>query len=83
MRTRGVWTEGVRGKTHVLVSEMLEQLQLAVGTFRKDRSAEGLHDLLDGDRLAGQLISRRAVGITFQSAVGYFSCGTMSQGGLD
>jgi hypothetical protein len=73
MRTRGVWTEGVRGKTHVLVSEMLEQLQLAVGTFREDRSAEGLHDLLDGDRLAGQLVSRRAIGVTFRSAGGYLS----------
>lgn len=71
--TRGVWTEGVRGKTHVLVSEMLEQLQLTVGTFREDRSAEGLHDLLDSDRLAGQLVSRRAIGVTFRLAVGYLS----------
>lgn len=52
---------------------MLEQLQLAVGPFREDRSAEGLHDLLDSDRLAGQLVSRRAVGGTFRSVVGYLS----------
>lgn len=72
-RGRGVSTEGVRGKTHVLVSEMLEQLQLAVGTFRENRSAEGLHDLLDSDRLAGQLVSRRAIGVAFRLAVGYLS----------
>lgn len=72
-RARGVSREGVRGKTHVLVSEMLKQLQLAVGTFRKDRSAEWLHDLLDGDRLASQLVPRRAIGVTLRSAVGYLS----------
>jgi hypothetical protein len=42
------------------MSEMLEQLQLAVCALRQDRSAEGLHDLLDGDGLAGELVLGRA-----------------------
>jgi hypothetical protein len=41
---------------YILVSEMLEQLQFAVCALRQDRSAEGLHDLLDGHGLAGELI---------------------------
>jgi hypothetical protein len=39
---------------------MLEQLQLAVCALRQDRSAEGLHDLLDCHGLAGELILGRA-----------------------
>jgi hypothetical protein len=41
---------------HILVSKMLEQFQLAVCALRQDRSAEGLHNLLDGHGLAGELI---------------------------
>lgn len=44
---------------YVLVSQVLEQLQLAVGALRKDRSAEWLHDLLDRHGLAGELVLRR------------------------
>jgi hypothetical protein len=40
---------------------MLEQLQLAVCALRQDRSAEGLHNLLDGDGLASKLVLGRAV----------------------
>lgn len=43
--------------TNILVLQVLEQLQLSVGPFGKHRGAEGLHDLLDGDILAGELIS--------------------------
>lgn len=39
--------------------QVLEQLQLAVGALRQDRSAEGLHDLLDRHGLAGELVLRR------------------------
>ena len=39
---------------------MLEELQFSVSTLRQDRRAEGLHDLLDGHRLAGELILGRA-----------------------
>jgi hypothetical protein len=35
---------------YVLVAQMLEELQLAVCALGQDRSAEGLHDLLDCDR---------------------------------
>lgn len=35
---------------------MLEQLQLSVGTFREDRCAEGLHDLLYRHGLSGELV---------------------------
>jgi hypothetical protein len=36
-------------KPYVLVAQMLEELQLTVCTLGQDRSAEGLHDLLDCD----------------------------------
>jgi hypothetical protein len=39
---------------------MLEELQLAVCALRQNRSAERLHDLLDGHGLAGELILGRA-----------------------
>ncbi len=39
---------------------MLEQLQLAVGPLSKHGRAEGLHDLLDGDILVGELVASRA-----------------------
>lgn len=57
------------GKAYVLMSEVLEQLQLSVSTLGEDRGAERLHDLLDRDRLAGQLVPRRASGKTFRSAM--------------
>lgn len=43
-------------KPYVLVLDVLQQLQLAVGALSKDWSAEGLHDLLDCDRGTGKLI---------------------------
>lgn len=46
---------------YVLVSEVLEQLELTVGSLGKDGCAEGLHDFLDGDILVGELIARGAV----------------------
>lgn len=42
--------------TYVLVLEVLQQLQFSVGALRQDRGAERLHDLLDGDGLASELI---------------------------
>lgn len=50
------------------MAEVLEQLQLSIGTLGKNRSAEGLHDLLDRNGLSGQLIARRAIGERFRSA---------------
>lgn len=41
----------------VLVPEVLEQFQLTVGPLGQDGGAEGLHDLLDGNILAGELVS--------------------------
>ena len=34
--------------SHILVSQVLEQLKFAIGTLGQDGSAERLHDLLDG-----------------------------------
>lgn len=48
------------GEAHILVSEVLQELQLSVCALGQDRSAEGLHDLLDGHGLAGELILGRA-----------------------
>lgn len=45
-----------RVRTHILVPEMLEELQFSVRALRQDWGAEGLHDLLDGNGLAGELV---------------------------
>jgi hypothetical protein len=40
--------------------EMLQQLQLTVSPLRQDRSAEGLHNLLNRNMLSCELILGRA-----------------------
>jgi hypothetical protein len=55
-----VVNRGVVGGTDILVLEVLEQLQLTVRPLSEHRGAEGLHDLLDGDILAGELVLGRA-----------------------
>jgi hypothetical protein len=40
---------------------MLQELKLTICSFRKHGRAEGFHDLLDGNSLAGELIFSRAV----------------------
>lgn len=50
-----------RKSAYILVSEVLEQLQLAIRPLSEYGRAEGLHDLLDGDILVGELVSRGAV----------------------
>ncbi len=47
--------------TCIFVPQMFQQLQLPVGPLSQDGSAERLHDLLDGDTLAGELVLGRAV----------------------
>jgi hypothetical protein len=54
---------------YILVSEMLEQFELAVCALRQNRSAEGLHDLLDGDGLAGELVLGRAARLSVCASV--------------
>ena len=51
----------MRGRccSYVLVPQVLEQLQLAVGALRENGGAERLHDLLDGHGLARELILGR------------------------
>lgn len=41
---------------YILVAQMLQKLELAIGSFRENWGAERLHDLFDCHRLAGQLI---------------------------
>ena len=36
----------------VLVLDVLEELEFSIGALGENRSGEGLHDLLDGDRCA-------------------------------
>lgn len=50
------------GGAHVLMLKVLEQLELTICTLGEHRGAEGLHDLLDGDILVGELISGGTVG---------------------
>lgn len=47
--------------TYVLVSQVLEQFQFAVGSLGEDRCAERLHNLLHRDGLVGELILGRTV----------------------
>ena len=46
--------------TNVFMPQVLEKLQLTVCTLGENRCAEGLHDLLDGDILVGELVFRGA-----------------------
>lgn len=48
-------------KTDVLMTKMLKQLQLAVGSLGQDGGTEGLHDFLDSDWLRCQLVLRRTI----------------------
>ena len=43
-------------ETYVLVFDVLEELELSVGALAEDGGAEGLHDLLDRDRRACELV---------------------------
>lgn len=54
------WPSGKKfSNTHILMPQMLQKLQLAVGALGQDRCAERLHDLLDSDSLVGELILGR------------------------
>lgn len=47
-------------ETYILMPQVLQKLQLAVGTLGQDGGTEGLHDLLDSNSLTCQLILCRA-----------------------
>ena len=47
--------EASRG-TDVLVLDVLEKLELAISALAEDGGGEGLHDLLDSDRRACELV---------------------------
>jgi hypothetical protein len=47
-------------KSYILMPQVFEQLQLSVCSLGQDRCAEGLHNLLDSDRLSCELIFGRA-----------------------
>ena len=49
--------EDVAERDDVLVLQVLQQLQLSICPLREHRCAEGLHDLLDGDILVGELVA--------------------------
>jgi len=49
--------QGRIGTTDILVSQMFQELELAVCPLGQDGRAKRLHDLLDGDILVGELIS--------------------------
>lgn len=46
---------------YIFMLQVLEQLQLSVGALGQDRCAEGLHNLLDRNRLSRKLILGRTV----------------------
>lgn len=43
------------------MAQVFEEFQLAVCSFRQDRSTEGFHDLLDRNGLASELVFCGAV----------------------
>jgi len=45
-----------KSETHVLMPQMLQQLQLSVSPLAQNGSREGLHNLLDGDSGTSELI---------------------------
>jgi hypothetical protein len=47
--------------TYILVRDMFEELELAVGSFAEYRGTERFHDLLDGDRRSRQLVLSGAI----------------------
>lgn len=53
---------GGRVGAYVLMTEVLKQLQFAIGTFGQNRCTKRLHDLLDGNILVGELVSGGAAG---------------------
>lgn len=57
--------ENVAQGYNVLVPEMLEKLEFPVCSLCENRCGEGLHDLLDSDRLLSQLIlGRTAIAVS-------------------
>lgn len=52
--------------TNVFMAEVLEQLELTIGSFRQDWGAKGFHDLLDSDRLVGELVFCRTTIVSSQ-----------------
>jgi hypothetical protein len=46
---------------HIFMPQVLEEFEFAVCAFRQNRGAEGFHNLLHSDGLAGQLVSRGAL----------------------
>lgn len=51
----------MKSKTHVLVADVLQQLELSVGPLAQYRCRKRLHDLLDGDRGVCELVLCGAV----------------------
>ena len=43
-------------ETYILVLDVFQELELPVGAFGEDGGAEGLHNLLDRDLGAGELV---------------------------
>lgn len=61
--------------SHILMLEMLQQLQFTVSPLRQDRSAEGLHNLLNRNMLSCELILGRAgaaVNTAFAQIIGFY-----------
>lgn len=42
--------------TYIFVSEMLQKLQLSIGSFTQHGCGEGFHDFLDGDGCCRELV---------------------------
>lgn len=52
------------------MSKVLQKLEFSVSSLGQDRCAEGLHDLLHGDSLVGQLVFGRAIGGLSEQSIG-------------
>ena len=69
-KTDNLWNNVSKGKaqaakggaSYILMSQVLEQFQLTVGSLGQNWRTERLHDLLYSNRLSGQLIFGRTLG---------------------
>lgn len=62
-------SNSLKREAHILVLEMLEKLQFSVGALGQDRRAEWLHDLLDRNGLARELVLGRAGRVSSRAGI--------------
>ena len=73
-------SQGGGGATHILMLEVLEQLQFSICSLRKYGSAERLHDFLHGHGLSSELVFCRTASLVSSQASPSCRLGLTRQG---